>query len=116
MKRLEAIMLPISFRLALLLGCLAAPWLLAGSPQPGAMGCVDDYCAKTCPPIGPCFRPGGCDGYDKKCLLVQPPVCMTGCDPYCKKPAPEIRPRCLPASGPVDGCCPPNWFGLKRRS
>ena len=112
-------LLPYGFRLALLIGCLAGPLLLAGPPNqtaPSSTECgPDDYCPKSCIPIGSYFRPFGCDGYDKKCLAVHPPVCLSGLNPYCKKTIPCMGPRYLPPNGPVDGCCPPNWFGLKRR-
>jgi len=107
-------MFPISFRLALMAGCLIGPWLIAGPPLPCRDG-LDDYCPKPCTPVGPWFRPAGCDGYEKKCLAPPPGVCLSGIDPYCKKPMPLVGPRCLPAQGPVDGCCPPGWFGLRNR-
>lgn len=103
-----------SFRLALVAFSLVAPWVVAGPPGPNWCG-PDDYCPKTCPPIAACFKPGGCDFYDKKCLMVTPPVCLTGCDPYCKKPMPVVGSKCLPAAIPLEGCCPPNWFGLRKR-
>ncbi|MCY2937331.1 MAG: hypothetical protein NTV55_03110 [Planctomycetota bacterium] len=102
-------MLSNSFRLALLAICLAAPLLLAGQP-----GCPDDYRRKPCPPVAACFRPAGCNDYDKKGLIIPPPVCLTGCDPYCRKPIPLMKPLCQPACHPTDGGCPPGWFGLKR--